>query len=492
MNVVLWLQRFLFTFLLFFLFLSIFLKFFCGSSGFFLGFFFGVFFSSGSFSFFFLLVLFFVWLVVTIFSSFYNQSDFFSSGFILRLIVFVGSIIIFVFRERWFLVFFGWEGLGVRSLLLIGWYSSIFSSSSCLKTAFINRVGDIFLLFSGILWYFFIGRWASFFFLVFAGIVKSAQFPFFAWLPAAMAAPTPVSSLVHSSTLVTAGVWLLFSSGFESILFLVFGLISSVYGGLMAVWEVDLKKVVAFSTLSQLGFMFLTCCIISEVCICYLFVHAFFKSFLFVLVGVIIALSVHNQSLGFFFGFFIPFLKFFFIIGLFSMVGFFFFSGFFLKHFSGFYLSEWGGFFWFLFFLVCFVTGVYRFRLFRFLFCVDFFTVCSSSLFFLSVPFGVCVFTGFLFSLELNSFPFFSSVSSFLVFIRFLLFYLIKLEISFFYLLFLSSIFFIRSFLFLVDFSIIDESFLCVLSFFLNSVVGFFFVGGVFVYVYIFFLFFWF
>ena len=103
-------------------------------------------------------------------------------------------------------MFLGWEGLGVSSLILISYFSSLARIRSALKTGVINRVGDLLLFLSCIIFLFGGYSLMSFVMVMCGGMVKSAQFPFFSWLPAAMAAPTPVSALVHSSTLVTAGV----------------------------------------------------------------------------------------------------------------------------------------------------------------------------------------------------------------------------------------------------------------------------------------------
>lgn len=304
-----------------------------------------------------------------------------------------------------------------------------------------NRVGDVFFMFSGVLWLFCGGCAVCIFLLVLAGGVKSAQFPFFAWLPAAMAAPTPVSSLVHSSTLVTAGVWLVSSSGFERVFFLFVGLTSSLVGGLIAVWEKDLKKVVAFSTISQLGFLFFCCYAVSELCIFYLFLHAFFKSFLFMCVGLMIVVSRHNQSSGYFVCFFGVFSKFFFFVRLFSMVGFFFLSGFFLKHSIGSLLAGWGFRFFFLLLCVCIVTAVYSLRLFRFFFFLGRVSGNSGFFFSLFVSFLCCALLGGVFPLESSDFPFLFGFGVFLVFFSLLCVLFLEREIGFFYVMFLSSVF---------------------------------------------------
>jgi NADH-ubiquinone oxidoreductase chain 5 len=125
-------------------------------------------------------------------------------------------------------------------------------------------------------------------------MTKSAQIPFSAWLPAAIAAPTPVSTLVHSSTLVTAGVYVLYRfSGLISLELIVvlifFSIITLIIAGLRAILEVDIKKVIALSTLRQLGVMILAISLgIKIIALFHLVVHAFFKALIFMCVGAVI------------------------------------------------------------------------------------------------------------------------------------------------------------------------------------------------------------
>lgn len=140
--------------------------------------------------------------------------------------------------------------------------------------------------------------------VVFAAITKSAQIPFSAWLPAAIAAPTPVSALVHSSTLVTAGVYLLIrfnlllsNSGYKSLI-LFFGAITILMAGISAMFETDIKKIVALSTLRQLGLMMSTLGIgRPDIAFFHLLAHAYFKALLFICAGNIIHCSNRYQDL---------------------------------------------------------------------------------------------------------------------------------------------------------------------------------------------------
>jgi len=136
-----------------------------------------------------------------------------------------------------------------------------------------------------------------------ACFTKSAQFPFISWLPAAITAPTPVSSLVHSSTLVTAGIYLMIRLNFflfEEFFFQVvifFGLFTMGIGGFIAIIELDFKKIVAFSTLSQLGFLvFILSFGELKMCFFHLLSHAIFKSFLFIMCGIFISIRFGMQD----------------------------------------------------------------------------------------------------------------------------------------------------------------------------------------------------
>merc|ERR1712025_270936 len=207
---------------------------------------------------------------------------------------FVFSIIILIFIGRLFGALVGWDGLGVTSFLLVIYYKNRKSLGSGIITALINRLGDcFFLLILGMFFYSY-----SYFYLLVAlilitSITKSAQIPFSSWLPAAIAAPTPVSALVHSSTLVTAGVYLLLrfnlilGEGIEAILIL--GCITITIAGIRGVIELDIKKIIALSTLRQLGVIFFSLGL-GESFLRYfhLISHAYFKAIIFICAGAII------------------------------------------------------------------------------------------------------------------------------------------------------------------------------------------------------------
>lgn len=225
--------------------------------------------------------------------------------------LFVFSIILIIIRPNIFRIIFGWDGLGLISFLLVVFYQNIISYNSGILTVLLNRLGDVIILMViGIMMIY--GRWniqiiknnwMLIFILMVAGITKRAQIPFSSWLPRAIAAPTPVSALVHSSTLVTAGVYLiirfrkfLIETKLRKILILI-SVITMFISGLIALYENDLKKIIALSTLRQLGLIIITLRIGLPILSFYhLLTHAIFKSLLFIRVGVIIHLIINNQD----------------------------------------------------------------------------------------------------------------------------------------------------------------------------------------------------
>lgn len=252
---------------------------------------------------------------VLVFRKSYMINEVYTLRFYLILIIFITRMVLLILRPRIVRCLLGWDGLGLRSYLLVIFYSNRKSYNSGIITAITNRFGDILIIFSiaifiiNINWS--IGAanfqlrsklWA--WVLVIATFTKRAQIPFSAWLPAAMAAPTPVSSLVHSSTLVTAGVYLLirFDSWFFNLNSLKYlaaiGRATSLIAGLNAFLETDLKKMVALSTLSQLGLIVWFLGIgLSKIRFIHLIAHAFFKAILFVGTGNIIHRSSRGQDL---------------------------------------------------------------------------------------------------------------------------------------------------------------------------------------------------
>nr|YP_009501964.1 NADH dehydrogenase subunit 5 [Psylla alni]AWU49038.1 NADH dehydrogenase subunit 5 [Psylla alni] len=206
-------------------------------------------------------------------------------------------------------VILGWDGLGLISFCLVIYYQSLSAYSSGFITAASNRVGDTLIILS-VIWSSVSGSfvfWEScggMGFFMLACFTKSAQFPFSAWLPAAMAAPTPISSLVHSSTLVTAGVYMMIRfyecllQAFLTQVLLIVSLVTILIAGVSALQEYDMKRLVAFSTLGQLGFMtFILSLGHVYIAFFHLLIHALFKALLFMCTGLVIHSSLGVQDL---------------------------------------------------------------------------------------------------------------------------------------------------------------------------------------------------
>ena len=265
-------------------------------------------------------------LTLTTLALYFGVEYMYREAFINRLLyllnLFATSVIFLFFCYDFFLIMFAWECIGLFSLLLVNFYSMrIYTIKAALKTFVFSRISDMFMFLSFILCivifnttdlsliflqipflsfhYLFFGNFAIHFLtffsfcLVTSGAIKAAQFFFHVWLPDAMEAPTPASALIHSSTLVVAGVFLVirFSILFEFTLFVnyylaLLGAITLAFGSITAVFQNDIKKLVAYSTISQIGYLVCGCgfCCYEEVLL-YLIIHALNKAFLFILVG---------------------------------------------------------------------------------------------------------------------------------------------------------------------------------------------------------------
>ena len=239
--------------------------------------------------------------------------------FIILVLIFVMSIILLIIRPNLIRILLGWDGLGLVSYCLVIYFQNIKSYNAGILTALSNRIGDVALLLA-IAWILNYGRWNYIFYLeviksdyemkmigglvMLAAITKRAQIPFSSWLPAAIAAPTPVSALVHSSTLVTAGVYLLIRFNIllvdcwaGQLLLLLSGL-TIFMAGLGANFEFDLKKIIALSTLRQLGLIIRILSIgFWKLAFFHLLTHALFKALLFMCAGAIIHNINNNQDI---------------------------------------------------------------------------------------------------------------------------------------------------------------------------------------------------
>nr|ALJ93759.1 NADH dehydrogenase subunit 5 [Megaspilidae sp. SJW-2015]AZL93341.1 NADH dehydrogenase subunit 5 [Megaspilidae sp. ZJUH_2016022] len=287
--------------------------------------------------------------MVLLYSTEYVQGEIYIKAFFYLVLLFVFSMIMLIISPSIFSIILGWDGLGLVSYCLVSFYQNSNSFKSGLLTILMNRVGDVGLMILLVFmflnelffkyFYLITSSWLILF-LVVSSMTKSAQIPFSIWLPAAMAAPTPVSALVHSSTLVTAGVYLLirFNVLIHSVevseLLLYFSLLTMIMSGGSAIFMYDLKKIIAMSTLSQLGLMFFFISLgFLNLSFFHLLTHALFKSLMFLCSGIIIHNFSNNQDIRFMGNLlmYLPFTGFLFFLSSLILVGFPFFSGFFSK-----------------------------------------------------------------------------------------------------------------------------------------------------------------
>nr|AKS04013.1 NADH dehydrogenase subunit 5 [Spadella cephaloptera] len=228
---------------------------------------------------------------VLIWSYYYMSNESNYRRFLSLVCLFILSMMTLIFIPSMMFSIIGWDGLGVTSFLLVIYYSNRKSLSSGMLTGLTNRIGDAFFLIAiPFLLFGTSNMWMNFLFLTLC-LTKKAQYPFSSWLPAAMAAPNTVSALVHSSTLVTAGLYLLVRYNFcSNSVLLVLGSLTMMMAGICACAETDLKKIVALSTLSQLGVMAIALGVQSKKIFAFfhLLSHALFKALLFMCVGVLI------------------------------------------------------------------------------------------------------------------------------------------------------------------------------------------------------------
>lgn len=280
--------------------------------------------------------------------------------------LFCFSMLLLVLGNELPLLFFGWEGVGLCSYLLIGfWYTETEKANAGKKAFITNRVGDLGFLIGAFILYKMIGslhfdvmtakfaEWKASgnfdTFLVtatclalFVGATgKSAQIPLFVWLPDAMSGPTPVSALIHAATMVTAGVYMiarlngLFDLAPDALTVVAYiGAATALFAGTIAIAQKDIKKVLAYSTVSQLGFMFMACGVGAyQTAVFHLMTHAFFKALLFLGSGSVIHACHHEQDMTKMGGLkkYLPHTHFTMLIGSLAISGIPFFSGFFSK-----------------------------------------------------------------------------------------------------------------------------------------------------------------
>nr|AQP26363.1 NADH dehydrogenase subunit 5 [Hospitalitermes sp. D TB-2017] len=343
--------------------------------------------------------------LVILYSDDYMFGDLNIVRFISLVLMFVVSMMFLIVSPNLISILLGWDGLGLVSYLLVIYYQNVSSYGAGMLTVLSNRVGDVALLMA-IAWMINYGSWSFIYYLevmlssfemelisflvVLAAMTSSAQIPFSSWLPAAMAAPTPVSALVHSSTLVTAGVYLLirFSPSFGHWLNVFLLLISGLtmfMAGLGANFEFDLSSIIALSTLSQLGLMIMTISIgLSGLAFFHLLTHALFSALLFMCAGGVIHSMGDSQDIRFMGGLsiYMPFTSSSLMVSNFALCGMPFLAGFYssdfiLEMFSMSYVNMFGI---FLLFVSTGLTVCYSFRLFYFVLCGDFNFVPSYSM----------------------------------------------------------------------------------------------------------------
>jgi NADH-ubiquinone oxidoreductase chain 5 len=300
--------------------------------------------------------------LVHFYSIGYMSHDPHSQRFFSYLSLFTFMMIILVTGNNYLLMFVGWEGVGVCSYLLVSfWFTRIAANQSSLSAFLTNRVGDCFLTIGMFIILWSLGNldYSTVFSLapyinentvtiigiclLIGAMAKSSQVGLHIWLPMAMEGPTPVSALIHAATMVTAGVYLLIRSSplieYSSTVLLIclwLGAVTTVFSSLIGLFQQDIKKIIAYSTMSQLGMMVIAIGLSSyNVAIFHLMNHAFYKGLLFLGAGAVIHAVVDNQDLRKYGGLisFLPLTYSVILIASLSLVAFPFMTGFYSKDF---------------------------------------------------------------------------------------------------------------------------------------------------------------
>ncbi|MGS0941349.1 NADH-quinone oxidoreductase subunit L [Pseudomonas luteola] len=265
--------------------------------------------------------------LIHLFASWYMRGEAGYARFFAYTNLFVASMLFLVLGDNLLFLYFGWEGVGLCSYLLIGfYYSERANGNAALKAFIVTRVGDVFMAFGLFILFMTLGTldiqelltrapdvftmndpllMLATLMLLGGAVGKSAQLPLQTWLADAMAGPTPVSALIHAATMVTAGVYLIARCHglFEltpSILHLVgiVGAVTLVLAGFAALVQTDIKRILAYSTMSQIGYMFLALGVGAwSGAIFHLMTHAFFKALLFLASGSVILACHHEQNI---------------------------------------------------------------------------------------------------------------------------------------------------------------------------------------------------
>ncbi len=273
--------------------------------------------------------------LIHVYSTGYMKGDGGYARFFAYLNLFMFFMLILILADNLLLLFVGWEGVGLCSYLLIGfWWDDIEKSTAGMKAFLVNRIGDAGFILGMLLIYQTAGTLsfdglrsfvetnpdaftsgsgflglsvatAACLLLFFGATGKSAQIPLFVWLPDAMAGPTPVSALIHAATMVTAGVYMIARMSFlyalsptSMVVVSTIGALTAFFAGTIALTQNDIKKVLAYSTVSQLGYMFIAVGLGAvSVAIFHLVTHAFFKACLFLGSGSVINAMHHEQDM---------------------------------------------------------------------------------------------------------------------------------------------------------------------------------------------------
>ena len=354
-----------------------------------------------------LVVVTFVSALVHIYSIGYMSHDPHKPRFMSYLSLFTFSMLALVVSDNFLQLFFGWEGVGLCSYLLIGfWFKKETANNAAIKAFIVNRIGDFGLAIAIFLIFFFFGtinfeeafqatsqyseKKLVFFgievnlitliciFLFIGAMGKSAQFLLHTWLPDAMEGPTPVSALIHAATMVTAGVFLVVrcSPIFEYSqvalnLVTIIGMVTAIFAASIALVQNDIKKIIAYSNCSQLGYMFFDAGIGAyHVAMFHLFTHAFFKALLFLGAGSTIHAFKDEQDIRNMGGVAkkLPYTYAFMLIGTLALTGFPFLSGFYSKdaiiEFAYLKNSSLGNYAATIGIITAFLTSIYSWRLF--------------------------------------------------------------------------------------------------------------------------------
>ena len=265
--------------------------------------------------------------LIHLFASWYMRGEEGYSRFFAYTNLFIFSMLLLVLGDNLLVLFFGWEGVGLCSYLLIGfYYKHVPNGNAALKAFIVTRIGDVFLMIGLFLLFLNLGTlniqelmvlapqryvagdswlWLATLMLLGGAVGKSAQLPLQTWLADAMAGPTPVSALIHAATMVTAGVYLIARTHglfllTPEILELVgiVGGVTLVLAGFAALVQTDIKRILAYSTMSQIGYMFLALGVGAwDAAIFHLMTHAFFKALLFLASGAVIHACHHEQNI---------------------------------------------------------------------------------------------------------------------------------------------------------------------------------------------------